>query len=176
MDDIGAKEDVTRFLASQDARTLAQTLLELAEDYPPVYQRLERLRLHSDPVALMDQFTQRLKRWENDERYVRYQDAGAFGRELDVWVAQVHREMLPRFPAEAMKLVAAFMELDKLVFERVDDDGGHVGGAFEVACDLWLTAAQAAGFTATEIVDRASALLGADRYAARARLEKAIIR
>ena len=52
MNDTGAKENVTRFLASQDAQTLAQTLLELAEDYPPVYQRLERLRLQSDPTAL----------------------------------------------------------------------------------------------------------------------------
>ena len=176
MDDIGAKEDVTKLLASQDAQTLAQTLLELAEDYAPVDQRLERLRLQSDPAALTAQFTQRLKRWDNNERYVLYQDAGAFGRELDMWVAQVQREMLPRFPAEAMKLFAAFMELDTLVFEHVDDDGGHVGGAFELACDLWCAAAQATGFTAGEIADRASALLAADHYGARARLEKALNR
>ena len=112
----------------------------------------------------------------NNKRYVQYQDAGAFGRELDMWVAQVQREMLPRFPAEAMKLFAAFMELDTLVFEHVDDDSGHVGGAFELACELWCAAAQATGFTAGEIADRASALLAADHYGARARLEKALNR
>jgi hypothetical protein len=132
--------------------------------------------LQSDPAALTAQFTLRLEGWQSDDRSIRYQDAGAFGRELDVWVAQVQREMLPRFPGEAMKLCAAFMELDVRVFENVDDDGGYVGGAFEVACEIWLTAARAAGFTSGEIAGRASVLLAADRYGARALLESAIIR
>lgn len=176
MDSIGAREEVAKFLASQDAQTLAQTLLELAEDYAPVYQYLERLRLRDDPAALRAQFTQQLQRWENDHRYVRYQDAGAFGRELDVWVAQVQREMLQRFPGEAMAMFAAFLELDRVVFERVDDDGGYVGGAFELACRLWLTAAAAAGLSAAEIADSASAMLSADNYGARAALEKGLVR
>lgn len=132
MDHIAAKEEITKFLASQDAQTLAQTLLELAEDYPPVYQRLERLRLKSDPAALTAQFTLRLEGWQNDDRFVRYQDVAAFGRELDVWVTQVQREVLPRFPAESMKLFAAFIELDARVFEHVDDDCGYVGGRLKL--------------------------------------------
>lgn len=176
MDSIGTREEIAKFLASQDAQTLAQALLELAEDYAPAYQHLERLRLRDDPTALRAQFAQQLQRWENDHRYVGYQDAAAFGRELDVWVAQVQREMLPRFPGEAMALFAAFLELDRVVFERVDDDGGYVGGAFELACRLWLTAAAAAGLSAAEISDRASAMLSADNYGARAALEKGLVR
>ena len=176
MDCIGTKEDIARFLAIQDAQTLAQALLELAEDYAPVYQRLERWRLSEVPAALTAKFNQQLQRWENDDRYVRYQDAGAFGRDLDVWVAQVQREVLPRFPVEAMALFAAFIALDRAVFERVDDDGGYVGGAFELACKVWLTAAGAAGLSAAEIANRASALLASDHYGARAPLEKALIR
>jgi hypothetical protein len=160
MDTIGAREEIAKFLASQDAQTLAQALLELAEDYAQAYQRLERLRVRDDPAALSAQFSQRLQRWEDDHRYVGYQDAGAFGRELDVWVAQVQREMLPRFPGEAMALFAAFLELDRVVFERVDDDGGYVGGAFELACRLWLTAAVGAGLSAAEISDRGDAVRG----------------
>jgi len=93
-----------------------------------------------------------------------------------VWVAQVQREMLPRFPGEAMALFAAFLELDRVVFERVDDDGGYVGGAFELACGLWLAAAAAAGFSAAEISDHASAMLSADNYGARAALERGLVR
>lgn len=176
MDCIGAKEEIASYLASQDAQTLAQALLELAEDYAPVYQRLERLRKRDDPAALRAQFTQQLQRWETDDRFVRYQDAPAFGRELDVWVAQVQREVLPRFPGEAMALFAAFLELDRVAFERVDDDGGYVGDAFELACRLWLTAAAAAGLSVAEIADRASAMLSADNYGVRAALEKASMR
>ena len=176
MDAIGAREEIARFLTSQDAQTLAQVLLELAEDHAPVYQRLERMRLRNDPAALWAQFTRQLQRWDTDDRFVRYQDAAAFGRELDVWVAKVQREVLPRFPGEAMALFAAFLDLDRVVFERVDDDGGYVGGAFELACRLWVVAAAAAGLSAAEIANRASAMLCADNYGARSGLNRAATR
>ena len=172
MDTISTRKEIARFLASQDAPTLAQVLLELAEDHEAVYQRLVRLRLRDEPTTLRAQFTLQLQQWETDDRFVRYQDAAAFGRELDVWIAQVQREVLPRFPGEAMVLFAAFLELDRVVFERVDDDGGYVGGAFELACRLWLTAAAAAGLSAAEIAVRVSAMRSADHYGARAALEK----
>ncbi len=174
MDNTRAKEEIANFLALQDAQTLTQVLLELAEDYAPVYQRLERLRLRDDPTALTARFTQQLHRWATDDRFVQHDDAAAFGQGLDVWVAQVQREVLPRFPKEAMALFAAFLELDRVVFERVDDDGGCVGGAFELACTLWLTAAAAAGLSRAEIADRVSALLRADHYGARAALENGV--
>ncbi len=106
MEFVRDKERLASFLALEDAPTLAQVLLELAEDHAPVYARLERLRLRDDPAALSAQFTQQLRRWEADDRFVRYQDASAFGLELGVWVAQVQREVLPRFPGEAMALIA----------------------------------------------------------------------
>ena len=176
MDTLATREEIARFLVSQDAPTLAQVLLELAENYAPVYQQLERMQLRDDPVALRAQFTQQLQRWETDVRFVSYQDAAAFGRQLDVWVAQVQREVLPRFPSEAMALFAAFLELDRVVFERVDDDGGYVGGAFELACRLWLTAAGKAGLSAAEITDQASVMLSADNYDARSGLKEALTR
>ena len=176
MDCIGDRERMAGFLASQGVPMLAQVLIELAEDHEPVYQRLKRLRLSDDPVALSEEFTQHLQRWETDDRWVRYQGVAAFGQELDVWVAQVQREVLPRFPLAAMRLFAAFLELDKVVFERVDDDGGHVGGAFELACRLWLTAAVAAGLSAADIADRAFAMLSADHYGARAALDRGLVR
>jgi hypothetical protein len=175
MDFIGARDEVARFLEGQDAQTLAQALLELAEDYVHVYQRLERLKLRDDPAALRARFTQQLQRWETDDRFVRYHDAADFGRELDVWVVQVQREVLPRFPGEAMSLFAAFLELDRVVFERVDDDGGYIGGAFELACRLWLTAAAMSGLSAAEIAARASAMLSADNYGARAVLRNDLV-
>lgn len=65
-----------------------------------------------------------------------------------------------------MALFAALLELDRVVFERVNDNGGYVGGAFELACRLWLTAAAAAGLSAAEISARASAMLSADNASA----------
>jgi len=174
MDTLGAKEEMASFLANQDAPTLAQVLLELAEDFAPVYERLERLRLRDHPAALSARFNQQLQRWKNDDRFVAYKDAAAFGHDLDTWVAQVEREVLPRFPGEAMALFAAFLEIDRVVFERVDDDGGYVGGAFKLACRLWLTAAVAAGLSTAEISTSASAILAEDNYGARSELTTVI--
>ncbi len=176
MELIGDREKLASFLASQDAPTLAQVLLELAEDHAPVHARLERLRLRDDPASLSAQFNRQLQRWKADDRFVRYHDAAAFGHELDVWVRQVQREVLPSFPGEAMALFAGFLELDRVVLERVDDDGGYVGGAFKLACRLWLTAAVASGLSATEIANRASAILAADDYGLRSDLTRVITR
>jgi hypothetical protein len=174
MELVGDKERLASFLASQDAPTLARVLLELAEDFPPVYERLERLKVRDDPAALAAQFDLRLERWRLDHRFVRYDDAAAFGRDLLVWVTQVQREVLPRFPGEAMALLAAFLDLDRVVFERVDDDGGYVGGAFDQACQLWLTAAADAGMSGAEIANRVSAMLSADNYGARSELRRTV--
>ena len=176
MDTIGAREEIARFLASQDVPTLAQVLLELAEDHAPVYERLERLRLHDDPAMLKARFTQQLQRWESDDRFVGHDEAAAFGRALDVWVTQVQREVQPSFPADAMALFATFLELDRVVFERVDDDGGYVGGAFERVCRLWFAAAVEAGLSAGEIARRATTMLSADNYGARVELNRTLTR
>lgn len=95
MDTMVAKEAMARFLAVQDAPTLAKVLLELAEDFAPVYERLERLRLRDDPVELCAGFKWQLQQWESDDRFVGYRDAAKFGRDLDTWVSQVEREVLP---------------------------------------------------------------------------------
>jgi len=140
------REELVRFLTTQHAQTLAQALLELAEDHAPVAAFLERMRLHGDATALTPAFTERLQHWATDQRYIRLDEASAFGHELDMWVAEVQREVLPRLPAAAMGLFAAFLELDSL-FERVDDDGAYIGGSFELACWLWMAAAQAMGLS-----------------------------
>ncbi len=127
-------------------------------------------------TALRGQFTRQLQKWETDNRVVRCQDAAAFGRELDVWVAQVQREVMPSFPGAALALSAAFLALDRVVFGRVDDGGGCIGGAFERACQRWLTAAAEAGLSEAEIANRAMAMLSADSYGARSALNRAITR
>lgn len=173
MDTIRELDVLAGFLATQDAQTLAQALLDLAEDHAPVAAFLERMPLRGDAAALTAAFTERLQHWATDHRYIRLDEASGFGHGLDVWVAEVQREVLPRFPAEAMGLLAAFLELDNL-FERVGDDGAYIGGSFELACRLWLSAAQAAGLPADDIRERASALLAKDCYGVRGALRAAL--
>ncbi len=71
MDTIRAKEDLAPSLASQNASTLEQALLELAEDHALVAEYLDRMRLRGAPATLTAAFAERLKRWNADRRYIR---------------------------------------------------------------------------------------------------------
>jgi hypothetical protein len=76
MERVGDKQKLTIILASRDASTLAQVLLELPEDFPPTYACLERSKLRDGPAAQGAQFIFRSERWTVDDRG--YVD-GAFG-------------------------------------------------------------------------------------------------
>jgi len=176
MEFLGEREDLARLLGTLDAPTLRQVLLDLAEDHQAVCDRLHRLRVASDPADLTAQFSRQLDWWASDHRYVRLEAASAFSHELTVWLSQVEREVMPQFPLKALALLQAFIELDKLLFERVDDSGADVGAAFRQACDLWINAAASAGLAAVDIASRAAALLANNNYGARGHLASAITR
>jgi hypothetical protein len=52
------------------------------------------------------------------DQYVDYSRVGEFGRELQAWLRQVERELIPRDPAEALALAEAFIQGDE-VFVRI---------------------------------------------------------
>jgi len=167
MDDAVDKDELSTFLGSLPSNVLVQVLVDLAEDHQPVRARLQRLQVGRDPEALTARFAERLRRWQEDDRYVRLEDAGELDRELRVWLDEVGREVLPQYPKYALALFEGFIELDGALFVRVDDSGGDVGHAFELACCWWRRAAQASGIGAQEMASRVGMLLANDNYCAR---------
>ena len=167
MDDFADRSELASFVTGLDSGALAEVLLDLADDHQAVRDRLRRLRLASDGKALSEAFTERLARWRDDDRYIRLQETGEFERELSVWLREVEREVLPHCPRVALALFEAFIELDQVLFNRVDDSGGEVCTAFDQACELWRDAATAAALDPAGVADRVAALLAQDGYGAR---------
>lgn len=94
-------DELEVFLLAQDVPTLAGVLLELSHEHDAVRHRLERLRLADRPSRLAASFRKRLNAWRRSTAFVPYAEAGAFGRELELWLAQIERELLPKDPAAA---------------------------------------------------------------------------
>jgi len=155
------------FIGQQDAATLASILIDLAEDHEAVRERLVRLQLSTQPKALAAAFRKKLEAWKRAKEYLRYAQVGDFGRELEAWLGQVERELMPQDPAEALALAVAFIEADEVFYNRADDSGGVIGDAICAACVLWLQAASRCESPAGVWPDRIAALVAADQYGTR---------
>jgi hypothetical protein len=155
------------FLRGLDADVLVSVLLELAQDYDVVAQRLARFRYAEQPELVAAAFLETLERWRKDDNYLKYPESSHFGTELEIWLGQVERELMPNDPAAALDLTEAFIESDVNFFERVDDSYGDVGRAMDAACQLWLHAASHCEAPSDGWQRRLMKLLSHDNYGGR---------
>ncbi len=163
-------DELEVFLLAQDVPTLAAALLELSREHDAVRKRLDRLQLADRPSRLAASFRKSLNAWRRSTRFVPYAEAGAFGRELEQWLAQIGRELLPKDPAAALELAEAFIQSDGSFFERADDSGGAIGSALRAGCLLWLKAAARCEAPPDQWPDRLLRLAKDDGYGAREEL------
>ena len=143
-------ESVESFVQRQPASVLAAVLLELAEEDEAVRQRLTRLQLADRPEKLATAFRKTLAAWRRSKKFYDYGESNAFGHELEVWLDQVAREVLPTDPPAALNLFEEFIESDASWFERADDSDGSIGDAVRAACRHWLKAAASCETPASE--------------------------
>jgi hypothetical protein len=155
------------FLEAQDVPTLAAVLLELAEEHDAVRKRLARLQLAAKPAKLAAVFRRTLAGWQRSECFLDYTEARSFCRELEGWMAQIERELLPSDPVAALQLAEAFIRSDRSFFERADDSDGGIGSAVAAACRLWLRAAARCESPVDEWPPRIHGLVSEDDYGAR---------
>ena len=100
-------DNLAVFIRQQDADTLASVLIGLAEDHDAVHERVVRLQLSNQPKALAAAFRKTLTAWKRSTKYFDYSQVGGFGRELEAWLGQIERELMPQDPAEALALAEA---------------------------------------------------------------------
>lgn len=147
---------------------LAALLAELAATHPVVEERLARHALAAEPAALAEEFRARLQGWKRSRRFLPRGAARSFGRELESWLDEVERELLPLDPSRAHALAEAFLGSDGRFFEQADDSDGVIGDAVRAGCRLWLATARAqSGPAPDEWIERIHKLVNADEYGAR---------
>ena len=155
-------------LRAQPKDELVALLDELAAKHPEVEARLARHALATDPAALAAQFRQRLQAWKRSTRFRPRSAAAAFSRELETWIDEIERELLPLDAARAHTLADAFVRMDERLFEQADDSDGAIGDAVRAGCRLWLVTAKAQpDRQPAQWIDRIYALVDADEYGAR---------
>jgi len=160
-------ETIAALVESLDERTLKQLLVELAGEHEAVRARLERLRLAAQPRRLAAVFRATLSGWRRSRRFIEYRESHAFGAELESWLHQVERELVPRDPALALALFEALIESDARFFERADDSDGWIADAIRAACRLWLATAARCEPPPTGWIGRLRTLVEASEYGAR---------
>lgn len=155
-------------LRGQPKEELAALLAELAATHPEVEERLARHALAADPARLAAEFRKRLQSWKRSRRFLWRSAAAGFGRELEAWLDEVERELLPLDPVRSHMLAEAFLRSDERFFEQADDSDGAIGDAIRAGCRLWLRAAKAQPNTdAAGWIDRVYTLVNTDEYGAR---------
>ena len=155
-------------LRGQSKEELAALLAELAAAHPEVEERLARHALAADPARLAAEFRKPLQNWRRSRRFLWRSAAAGFGRELEAWLDEIERELLPLDPVRAHMLAEAFLRSDERFFEQADDSDGAIGDAIRAGCRLWLRAAKAQpNKDAVGWIDRVYALVNADEYGAR---------
>jgi hypothetical protein len=159
--------EIAAWVQDLDEATLRAVLIELASNHDTVRERLARLQLSTQPRKLAAAFRATLSGWRRTTRYLDYRQSRGFATELDAWLGQVERELLPRDPALALELFEAMIASDAVFFERADDSDGCIGDAIRTACRLWLQTAARCDAPASGWTARIRQLVDADAYGAR---------
>jgi hypothetical protein len=97
--------------------------------------------LADNPRELAANFRRSLTAWQRAKELVGHIAVRNFGVELEGWLSQVEKELLPRDPAAALELAEAFVKSEDSFFNRADDSDGVIAEAIRTGCRFWLKAA-----------------------------------
>jgi hypothetical protein len=130
----------------------------------PLYSRAQ---LSDKPDRLAATFQKTLNGWRRQSRFLDYRASQEWGLELEAWLSQLERELLPRDPMAVVTLVESFIESDAIFFERADDSSGCIDDEMRAACRLWLQAATRCEVPTDTWPARLFRLFAGDQYGAR---------
>lgn len=164
---VAATTELGSFIRQMGLAQMTELMLEVCNDHEAVRKRLIRLMLADDPKRLAAGFRKSLMAWRRSDTYLGYSLTGDFGLELEEWLGQVERELLPLDPAPTLELAEALIESDAKFFNRVDDSGGVIGDAIRAGCRLWLKAAAQCESPKDIWPARLEGLASADEYGVR---------
>jgi hypothetical protein len=113
----------------------------LAADSVEVSARIAYL---TDPDAAGKALQGRIRSIRSSQRFASYGEVPEVAAEIGVIAADIRADVLPKDPLRAATLAEKLFSLDEVIFNRVDDSSGLIGGELRAACVLWLDAAAAA--------------------------------
>jgi hypothetical protein len=89
-----------------------------------------------DTTAIAKAVRSTLRAWKRSPRFIHYQEAFAFGEQLDRLLDSVEDGLLGQDPELALGLLEEFLQSDHWILQCVDDSAGCIGTAYRRACQL----------------------------------------
>jgi len=163
-----SNSDPTLFerLAKVEPAKLARLLVELAAQDQTILEQVQLLLASGDTAAIAKAVRSTLRAWKRSLPFIHYQEAFAFGEQLDRLLDSVEDGLLGPDPALALDLLEEFLQSDRWILERVDDSAGCIGTAYRRACQLFARAAAGAA-SAVALAERIALLVEKDDYGVR---------
>ena len=163
-----SNSDPTLFerLAKVEPAKLARLLVELAAQDQTILEQVQLLLASGDTAAIAKAVRSTLRAWKRSPRFIHYQEAFAFGEQLDRLLDSVEDGLLGPDPALALDLLEEFLQSDRWILERVDDSAGCIGTAYRRACQLF-TRAAAGVASPSALAERIALLVEKDYYGVR---------
>ena len=163
-----SNSDPTLFerLAKVEPAKLARLLVELAAQDQTILEQVQFLLASGDTTAIAKAVRSTLRAWKRSPRFIHYQEAFAFGEQLDRLLDSVEDGLLGPDPALALDLLEEFLQSDRWILERVDDSAGCIGTAYRRACQLFARAAPGVASPAA-LAERIALLVEKDDYGVR---------
>jgi HPt (histidine-containing phosphotransfer) domain-containing protein len=127
-----SNSDPTLFerLAKVEPAKLARLLVELAAQDQTILEQVQLLLASGDTAAIAKAVRSTLRAWKRSLPFIHYQEAFAFGEQLDRLLDSVEDGLLGPDPALALDLLEEFLQSDRWILERVDDSAGCIGTAY----------------------------------------------
>jgi hypothetical protein len=87
--------------------------------------------------SLVKALSQRIKELGRDDRFIEWNEASSFAREIDQIRATIIDDLAPRAPRRGADLLADLVHTSDEVFERADDSDGAIGDVYREAIEDW---------------------------------------
>lgn len=90
--------------------------------------------LDEDPKKIVSMIKTEIASLKKSSRFIDYYESGDLATKLDQLRMHITRDLLPRFPNQAVDSLTSFLDLHPKTLNRVDDSNGVVGNVFMQAC------------------------------------------
>lgn len=148
------RDDLQQKLFEMDPAVLQNFVLDLYQRFPELSDAIETLVLFNDPFALKKAIAKRIQSLKRGRKFIDWRASGGFARDLDSIMTDIESGLLYASPEHAFVLMDKFLATADAVMNRVDDSSGEIGGIYQSAVLLWLTAAKAWGDPKVDWLER----------------------
>src|SRR3954451_13831552 len=131
--------EITReALVGLGVERLATMLLEHAATDGSLASKLHlALAAGAGEDSLVKALARRIGELGRDDRFIGWNEASSFAREIDQIRATIVDDLAPRAPRMSVDLLADLVHTSGEVFERADDSGGAIGDVYREMIEDW---------------------------------------